>query len=150
MANVILVKDGNDFGQEAIDTILKAMEDKREDLVVIVAGYPELMKKFISSNPGLRSRFNKYIHFDDYSINELVDIFDRMIGKYHYTITDEAKRMVMDRITLKVSEKDASFANAREIRNMFENIVSAQALRIAKMNNPSEEDITQITEEDIV
>ena len=145
-----LVKDGNDFGQEAIDTILKAMEDKRENLVVIVAGYPELMKKFISSNPGLRSRFNKYIHFDDYSINELVDIFDRIIGKYHYTITDEAKRMVVDKIALKVSEKDASFANAREIRNMFEHIVSAQALRVAKMNNPSEEDITQITEEDIV
>lgn len=145
-----LVKDGNDFGQEAIDTLLKAMEDKRENLVVIVAGYPELMKKFISSNPGLRSRFNKYIHFDDYSINELVAIFDRIIGKYHYTITDEAKRMVMDKIALKVSEKDASFANAREIRNMFEHIVSAQALRVAKMNNPSEEDITQITEEDIV
>ena len=86
-----LARGENDFGQEAIDTILKAMEDLREDFVVIVAGYTELMKEFIGSNPGLKSRFNKYIEFPDYTADELVKIFYTMTEKYNFRLTDKAK-----------------------------------------------------------
>ena len=144
-----LSKDGPDFGQEAIDTILKAMEDFRDEFVVIVAGYPELMKTFINSNPGLRSRFNKYISFDDYNEQELLQIFLDMCKKYHLTLDAEAYEKVKDRVAFIVSKKDDNFANARDIRNMFEMIATNQARRLAFSDNVTDDDMTCIRAEDI-
>ena len=144
-----LAKDGNDFGQEAIDTILKAMEDNREDFVVIVAGYTEPMEKFINSNPGLKSRFNKYIDFPDYKIEELVEIFDSNCIKYDYILEEEAKNQVKSLIMLRKTERLENFANAREVRNLFEEIITNQARRIARMDNPTDEDMRTITVGDL-
>lgn len=144
-----LSKDGQDFGQEAIDTILKAMEDYRDKFVVIAAGYPDLMKTFINSNPGLRSRFNKYISFEDYDDQDLVKIFVNMCQKYNLSIEAEALEKVKSKIRSLVNKKDDNFANARDIRNMFENIVTNQARRLAFSENISEEDMTCIKVEDI-
>lgn len=144
-----LAKDGNDFGQEAIDTILKAMEDNREDFVVIVAGYTEPMEKFINSNPGLKSRFNKYIDFPDYKIEELVEIFDSNCKKYDYILDKEAKDQVKSLIMLRKTERLENFANAREVRNLFEEIITNQARRIARMENPTDEDMRTITVDDL-
>ena len=144
-----LAKDGNDFGQEAIDTILKAMEDNREDFVVIVAGYTEPMEKFINSNPGLKSRFNKYIDFPDYKIEELVEIFDSNCKKYDYILEEEAKNQVKSLIMLRKTERLENFANAREVRNLFEEIITNQARRIARMDNPTDEDMRTITVGDL-
>ena len=145
-----LVSDsGNDFGQEAINTILKAMEDHRDDLVVIVAGYTDLMEKFINSNPGLKSRFNKYIEFPDYTVDELIDIFHMQCRKYEYTLSEEAEQVIREKITVMEAEKDENFANARSVRNLFENIITNQASRLAGMEDPLEEDMTTIRKEDI-
>ncbi|MCR5294700.1 MAG: AAA family ATPase [Lachnospiraceae bacterium] len=141
--------EGNDFGQEAIDTILKAMEDNRDDLVVIVAGYTDLMKKFINSNPGLKSRFNKYIEFPDYSAEELIAIFNLRCDKYGYSFTPEARRKVDEIITAHEKNKGPNFANARDVRNLFEKIITNQATRIAELAEPTDEDLTTITEEDL-
>ncbi|MCI6766226.1 MAG: AAA family ATPase [Lachnospiraceae bacterium] len=136
----------NDFGQEAIDTILKAMEDQREDFIVIVAGYTELMKEFIGSNPGLKSRFNKYIEFPDYTADELVKIFYTMTEKYNYRLTDKAKEKAEEKIRKMEAEKGPHFANARDVRNLFEKIVTNQATRLAELPDA---DIREITEADI-
>lgn len=142
-----LNKDSNDFGQEAIDTILKAMEDHRDDFVVIVAGYPGHMEQFINSNPGLRSRFNKYIYFPDYSEDELIEIFDKMCAQYDYKITTEAHDRVAEHIRILVESKDDNFANAREIRNIFESMVTSQASRIVSLHG-SNDDVMLLTIED--
>lgn len=136
----------NDFGQEAIDTILKAMEDNREDFIVIVAGYTDLMKEFIESNPGLRSRFNKYIEFPDYTADELVKIFGFQVKKYNYVLTDDAQKAVEKKIRDMEACKGENFANAREVRNLFEKIVTNQATRLASLPDA---DIRQITLEDV-
>ena len=127
-----LAKDGDDYGQEAIDTILKAMEDNRNDFVVIVAGYSQLMHKFINSNPGLRSRFNKYIDFPDYNAEELVQIFISLCKKYDYNLTNDAKRTAENIIFIMEKNKDENFANARDIRNLFEKVITKQATRVAE------------------
>ena len=137
------------FGQEAIDTILKAMEDHRDDLVVIVAGYTEPMEKFINSNPGLKSRFNKYIEFPDYTIDELMEIFDMNCKKYDYVIEDETKQHVKELITQRKLASNGNFANAREIRNLFEEIITNQASRIAGIEDLKPEDMMKITNEDL-
>lgn len=145
-----LVKDaGNDFGQEAIDTILKTMEDHRDDLIVIVAGYPDLMQKFINSNPGLKSRFNKYFHFADYSVDELEAIFAMYTNKYDYKLGEDVQKMVKEKIEQMVAEKDENFANARSVRNMFESIITNQASRVAKIETPNDEDVVSILPADI-
>ena len=102
------------FGQEAIDTILKAMEDNRKDLVVIVAGYTEPMKKFVESNPGLKSRFNKYIEFPDYSVDELEEIFYMNCQKYDYKVEDDVKHQIRALITSRKMGSIENFANARD------------------------------------
>lgn len=141
-----LAKNSNDdYGQEAIDTILKAMEDHRDDFVVIVAGYTEPMKKFINSNPGLRSRFNKYINFPDYSADELVQIFKSMCEEYQYKLTGDAEKIMAEKLYYMEAHKDENFANARDVRNMFEEVVTNQASRLAE--DPSG-DIMEITAED--
>ena len=141
-------KSENDFGQEAIDTLLKAMEDHREDLVVIVAGYDGLMEKFIHSNPGLESRFNRYLHFDDYSIDEMAAILDLNLKKGQYKLTEDgreaAKRYISDANTSSIS-----FGNARGVRNVFERLLVAQANRLAQSADLSKEDLMTITAEDV-
>ena len=137
------------FGQEAIDTILKAMEDHRDDLVVIVAGYTGPMEEFINSNPGLKSRFNKYIEFTDYSVDELEAIFNMNCRKYDYQVEEDAKKQVRALIVQRKLEKPENFANAREVRNLFEEIITNQARRVAAMENPSQDDMMTITLQDL-
>ena len=138
----------NDFGQEAIDTILKAMEDNRDDLIVIVAGYDGLMDRFIHSNPGLESRFNRYLHFDDYNLDEMMGIFQLQCKKGCYELDDEAR----DEVRLFISEENTnsiSFGNARGVRNIFEKVLVNQANRLAAMDNVTREDLMRITKEDV-
>ena len=144
-----LAKEGQDYGQEAIDTILKAMEDHRKDLVVIVAGYTEPMKRFIESNPGLESRFNKYFYFEDYTKEELLGIFNLQCKKYDYELSPQARERIEEGITWMEAHKGENFANAREIRNLFETIITNQARRIARMDNPSAADLRTILPEDL-
>lgn len=142
-------KAENDFGQEAIDTILKAMEDHRDDLVVIVAGYDGLMDAFIHSNPGLESRFNRFLHFDDYSVDEMMEIFRMQCKKGCYTLTDQAAEMVRDFIQEENTD-GISFGNARGVRNIFEQILVHQANRLATMENVTKEDLMTITPTDVL
>lgn len=134
-------KGENDFGQEAIDTLLKAMEDHREDLIVIVAGYPDLMEEFLNSNPGLRSRFNKYIFFADYTPEELIDILDNMCEKQQYKMTDAAHAFAMEYFKKRTSEHSENFANAREVRNFMEQAIAHQASRIVAFGDDVEDEV---------
>ncbi|MBE5828689.1 MAG: AAA family ATPase [Butyrivibrio sp.] len=144
-----LAQKDDAFGQEAIDTILKAMEDNRDDFVVIVAGYTDPMKKFIDSNPGLKSRFNKYIEFPDYNIDELEEIFNRNCKKYDYKVEEDVQHQIRALITAKKIENIDNFANAREVRNLFEEIITNQARRVATLENPTSEDMMSIKLEDL-
>ena len=141
-------KAENDFGQEAIDTILKAMEDHRDDLVVIVAGYDGLMDDFIHSNPGLESRFNRFLHFDDYSVDEMMDIFKMQCKKGCYTLADQAEEQVRDFIRQE-NTNGVSFGNARGVRNLFEQILVHQSNRLAELEQVSREALMEITAEDV-
>ena len=147
-----LVPDGsgNDFGQEAISTILKAMEDMREELVVIVAGYPEPMERFISSNPGLESRFGKYFQFEDYTGEELMDIFRLQCRKNQYVPDEETEQFCIDMFRDLYENRDENFGNARDVRNIFERAVSNQANRLSGMEKPTKEDLMRLSKEDIV
>lgn len=140
---------GNDYGREAIDTILKGMEDNREDLIVIAAGYPDLMQKFIDSNPGLRSRFNKYIRFPDYTPDELIDIFKMLCDKSGYKISDEALKLVSETLNKRYVNRGENFANGREVRNIFEVIISNQANRLFGRENISNEELCEIIPNDV-
>ncbi len=136
----------NDFGQEAIDTLLKAMEDLRDDLVVIVAGYNELMENFIHSNPGLESRFNRYIHFDDYSSDQIISIIQRLCENNQYKLSEEAEKALkeyFDEIDI------SSIGNGRGARNIFEKLVTQQAKRIEKNSNVDSMDLQLITFDDV-
>ncbi len=139
----------NDFGTEAVNTLLKAMEDHRDDFVVIVAGYPELMQDFLDSNPGLRSRFNKQILFDDYTADELMDIFSGICGKSFYEVTDEAADCVREFFRQRVEKKLPGFANGRDVRNFFEKTLTNQANRLSTMTELSDTDLVTITKEDV-
>lgn len=139
----------NDYGAEAIDTLLKAMEDNRDDLIVIVAGYPALMTKFIDSNPGLRSRFNKYINFEDYNVDELNRIFIKMCNDAGYKATDEALEVASKVFEDKYNHRGENFANAREVRNFFEKAVMKQADRLFYVMNPSDEQLITFEVEDL-
>ncbi len=141
-------KDEN-FGQEAIDTILKAMEDHRDEFVVIVAGYTQLMKEFIESNPGLKSRFNKFFEFPDYTVDELQQIFELQCKKYQYKLTDEADAAVREEIIRLEEAKGENFANAREVRNLFEKIITNQAARVSELEDVDEEMLSTITIDDL-
>ena len=125
-------KGETDFGQEAVDTILKAMEDYRDDLIVIVAGYPDLMKEFISSNPGLKSRFNQYIDFPDYKPEELYEIFCLNCQGQNLITDDECKNYLKSHFEIMYNSRKEDFANGRDVRNYFENVLRARANRLAE------------------
>lgn len=142
-------KSENDFGQEAINTLLKAMEDHRDDLVVIVAGYDGLMDEFIHSNPGLESRFNRYLHFDDYSSDEMLAILDMQLKKGQYQLTEDARLAAKEYIE-DANTSSISFGNARGVRNIFERLLVAQANRLSQASDPvTKEDLMAITAKDV-
>lgn len=139
----------NDYGPEAIATLLKRMEDDRNHLVVILAGYNQEMETFINSNPGLRSRFNRYIHFDDYTAEELFDIFCLLVKKGEYTLTEDAVLFVKELLKSTTTDSPKDFGNARFVRNLFEKVVEAQANRLSSKTNLTKEELTQITKADV-
>ncbi len=139
----------SDFGQEAIDTLLKGMEDHRDDLVVIVAGYTEPMQEFLDSNPGLRSRFNKFIMFEDFTPDELLEIFKSQCSKNSMEPSDEACEAAGKYFEELVERHDPSFANGRTVRNFFENAITCQANRLADEKELTREALVAITREDI-
>jgi type VII secretion ATPase EccA len=141
--------NGNDYGQEAISTILKRMEDYRDRLVVIVAGYKDEMQRFINSNPGLQSRFNRYIDFPDYTGQELTEIFKMYMKKNQYTLNDSTEAYLRTRFDIVVEKKDRNFGNARFARNVFEKSIQAQANRLAGQPNLTKSQLTEIVIDDL-
>ncbi|MCI9518528.1 MAG: AAA family ATPase [Clostridia bacterium] len=139
----------NDFGQEAIDAVLKEMEDKRDNLVVIVAGYDKPMEKFISSNPGLRSRFKNFIHFPDYTGEELYNIFARMCAKDSYAPDADTGRALGLYFRKMYEKRNDNFGNGRDVRNLYETIVTAQSGRVARMSDPTDAEMTTLTLSDL-
>lgn len=142
-------RDSSDFGFEAVDTLLKGMEDYREDFVVIVAGYPGPMAEFLESNPGLKSRFNKFIQFDDYTPSELLSIFCRMCEKAGFLFSRDVAQIAFDYFVRMYESRGANFANGRDVRNFFEKIVVNQANRLAQHDTFTDEDLTTLLEVDI-
>ncbi len=139
----------NDFGFEAVDTLLKAMEDHRDELVVIVAGYPDKMEEFLESNPGLMSRFNKFIFFDDYLPDELGLILQRMGDKSGYIFDAEAKEKTLKVIATLYESRSDNFANARTVRNFFEKLLSFHADRMADKLAPTDAELCTIVGVDV-
>lgn len=142
-------ENANDFGKEAIEVLLKNMEDHRKDLIVIVAGYTELMGRFIHSNPGLESRFNKYFYFEDYTGDQLMEIFRSMCGKNGYTIGNEAEKYAEAYFAGLYEERDENFGNARDVRNVFERAVARQSDRVAALEAPTKEQLMELTVGDL-
>ena len=140
----------NDYGHEAVEALLKEMEDNRNNLVVIVAGYPDLMAQFLASNPGLKSRFNKFLFFDDYKPEELYSIFELMCKNADIQVTDECKSYVMTTFEFRYEHRDATFANGRDVRNFFEKAIVHQANRLSKQDNISNDELLCLTYEDVV
>ena len=139
----------NDFGREAIEVLLKNMEDHRDDLIVIVAGYTDLMEKFIHANPGLESRFNKYFYFEDYTAPQLLEIFQSMCNRGGYTLSTEgedAARKLLDEL---YENRDENFGNARDVRNLFEKAVTRQSDRVALLDAPTREQLMELLPQDI-
>ncbi|MGN0345769.1 MAG: AAA family ATPase [Lachnospiraceae bacterium] len=149
-AYTLTVGKGNgDFGQEAVDTLLKAMEDHRDDLIVIVAGYPDLMEEFLNSNPGLKSRFNKFIYFEDYSAEEQLAILKSMVKKQDYKLSEDAETYALEYFQKRYAEKPDNFANARDVRNFMEKAITNHASRVVKIENPSKECLCTMEKEDL-
>ena len=142
-------KGQNDFGQEAVDTLLKAMEDHRDDLIVIVAGYTDLMQEFIDSNPGLRSRFNKYIMFEDYTTEEEYEILKSMCKNQDYKLSKEAAEEAKRFFTELCENKTETYANARDVRNYLEKAISNQATRIVGLSDVDKETLATLEKEDL-
>ena len=146
-----LANDKEDsYGKEAIETILKAMEDHRDELVVIVAGYDELMHKFINSNPGLRSRFNKYFSFPDYDGDELLKILKRFCDTNGYVLDQETIPFLKTKLDDMYAHREEHFGNARAIRNLFEHAINLQATRLVKDPELTNEELATLTTEDIL
>ena len=140
----------HNFGQEAIETLLKGMEDHRNNLVVIAAGYHDEMSRFVNSNPGLSSRFGKTIEFPDYSAGELVEIFTALCKQQGYVLSEGAISAVRSKVELLYLRRDRHFGNAREMRNLFDRVIAAQANRLAWVDSPTREDLITLAEQDIV
>lgn len=139
----------SDYGKEAIATLLKRMEDDRDRLVVILAGYTKEMKDFIDSNPGLQSRFNRYIEFPDYNADDLYQIFCKQVKQFDYTMTEDAEQALKEYLAYQVTHKDQNFGNARFVRNVFERTLQNQANRLAKEVNLTTEKLSQIEKIDL-
>ena len=137
----------NDFGREAIDTVVKYMEDHRDDLALIAAGYPTEMVEFVDANPGLKSRFTRFIDFPDYTTDELVEIFERMSGDVRYELDDSGRAAL--RTVIEAEPRTRGFGNARFVRNLFEEAVGRQADRLAAVAEPTDEQLTTLTAADI-
>lgn len=144
-----LVGGANDFGSEAIATLLKRMEDNRDRLVVILAGYEDEMQGFIDSNPGLQSRFNRYIHFEDYSADELFSIFKMYVKRNDYVLDAAADVALRQRLEKAVAEKNRNFGNARTVRNLFEKTLENQAMRLAVISDLTRDDLLTLKAEDL-
>ena len=140
---------GNDFGSEAVNTIIKRMEDNRDDLAVVVAGYTEPMQVFIESNPGLRSRFNRYFYFEHLATEQLLQIFENFCKTSDFQLANEARNKVLDTFALMEEHKTDSFGNARVVRNLFEKTVQKQANRLIYWSAPKDEQLRMLYEEDI-
>lgn len=141
--------NGNDFGREAVEVLLKNMEDHRKDLVVIAAGYSQLMEKFIHSNPGLESRFNKYFYFEDYDGGQLFAIFQSMCSKNGYVLTPEGESLARRELMALYEARDENFGNARDVRNLFEQAVARQSDRVAQLESPTREQLMELRPEDL-
>ncbi|MCX6344192.1 MAG: AAA family ATPase [Armatimonadetes bacterium] len=141
--------DISDYGREAIDTLIKIMEDNRSDLVVIAAGYPDKMREFLEGNPGLRSRFNKFIHFEDYGPHELNTIFVGMCEKHEYRLTPEAARLARSLLDSQYDMREINFGNGRMVRNFFERTLARNSDRVAMIPNPTRDDLTTIQMQDL-
>lgn len=137
----------DDFGREAIDTLVKFMEDHRDDIGIVAAGYPTEMQEFVDTNPGLKSRFTRTINFADYTDDELITIFNKLGTKNHYALTDDAATKL--RAILAATSRDRGFGNARLIRNVFEDAVGRQAQRLAAWDEPSNEQLTTLIADDL-
>jgi Cdc6-like AAA superfamily ATPase len=146
-AYALIRGDNRDFGHEAVDTLVKLMEDRRERVVVIVAGYPVEMEEFINSNPGLRSRFPRVIHFPDYDTDELVAIFEMLAGKHHYELTDDGREQL--RAHFEAIGRGTGFGNGRLARNLFEEACAQQASRVVRLDDVSRDDLVRLTAADI-
>jgi hypothetical protein len=146
-AHALVRGNERDFGHEAIDMIVKLMEDHRDDVVLIVAGYPDEMAVFLDANPGLRSRFPKTIYFDDYTDEELLQIFDGMCEKAHYRPTEEARTRVLDYVA--AQRRDRGFGNARLVRNLFEAAIAHQASRVVELAPMTDEALVTLEAADI-
>jgi SpoVK/Ycf46/Vps4 family AAA+-type ATPase len=142
-------QSGEDFGREAIETLLKLMEDNRDNLVVIAAGYRDRMEDFLASNHGLQSRFARYIDFPDYSPAELAQIFGRLAFDAHYQMSDEANEAVEELVSAHHARKSATFGNARLVRNLFEEAIANQANRLSTIEQPSRKDLETLDAIDI-
>lgn len=138
------------YGRECLTELTKALEDYRDDLVVIVAGYEDLMEQFFQSNPGLKSRFNTFIYFKDYSLDELVQIFTYICNQNEYFAEDEAIEKVRDLLQSKLNKNNQYFANGRLVRNLFDDIIMNQSKRLSKMSGDiTKETLMLITKEDV-
>ena len=142
-------ESGQDFGHEAIETLLKLMEDHRDDLVVIVAGYTEEMDHFINANPGLASRFNRYIHFPDYTPAELLKIFLNFCSQHSYELSSSTHHGLQTIFGREIQVQRERFSNARYVRNLFEKIIEAQAQRVITLPNASKSDLQAILAADV-
>ena len=145
----ITENDNNDsYGKECLTELTKALEDYREDLVVIVAGYTEPMNKFFESNPGLESRFNTFIEFQDYNVEELEEILVAMCKNNDYLLDEKLKIKVKNFFVEQLTNKNQNFANGRMVRNVYDDLIMCQARRIVNIENITREDLVLITEED--
>lgn len=138
------------YGRECLTELTKALEDYRDDLVVIVAGYTEPMQKFFESNPGLKSRFNTFIKFEDYSADELEDILVGMCANNDYEMSEEARKCMRSYLSNKVETKEENFANGRMVRNLYEDLVMNHARRVFNIDSPSKVDLKTILDVDFI
>ncbi len=147
-AYALTTRGPQDYGQEAVETLLKNMEDHRDDLVVIVAGYVDLMNDFVHSNPGLESRFNRFMYFPDYTADEMLAIFQMRCGKAGYRLAGDAQESLRT-ILKEQSEDNIGFGNARGVRNLFEQAVSRQANRLARQESVTRDELMLLKAEDL-
>lgn len=146
----ITENDNSDsYGRECLTELTKALEDHRDDLVVIVAGYTEPMKKFFDSNPGLKSRFNTFLEFNDYNADELYCILLRMCDKNDYVLSQAAINCIKEYLVQVVKNKSENFPNGRLVRNLFDDIIMNHARRVSKIENPTKDQLQIVELEDL-